>query len=180
MLSYVTVISILTGLFIHISPVQASVAVPDQLNLFVNEINLFNQNCQGFKCQSPYTVIELYRYSAQSDFGQLQFKSKKELMQIAYQQAQVWADTILEGDFVADGKTRLDEVQALYKNKKLIGYKITYSERAWDTAYCNYDGLHEDTLRGCTEGRIVESSFVSTDYAQAFYTMGTAATFVRP
>ncbi len=182
MLSYGIIISILAGLFINIAPVRADTGLvrPDKLNTFVSEINLLNLNCQGFNCKNPYSVIELYRHSAQADFDSLDLKSKNELLQVAYQQAQVWADTILEGDFFADGKTRLDEVQALYKNRDLMGYKITYSERAWDTANCAYDGINDETLKGCDEGRIRESSFVSTDYAQAFYTMSTAARFIRP
>lgn len=179
MLSYGIVISIIAGLFMQVSPARAALG-PGQTRNFINEVNLLNRNCQGLKCQYPYTVVVLYRYSPQADFGGLDMKSKNDLMRVAWEQAQIWADTILEGDFVADGKTRLDEVQALYKYKTLIGYKITYSERAWDTSNCSYDGLHDETLRGCTEGRITESSYVSTDYAYAFYTMDSGARFIRP
>lgn len=179
MLSYGIVISIIAGLFMQVSPARASMG-PGRTRNFVNEINFLNQSCQSFNCKSPYTVVALYRYSPRADFGGLDMKSKNDLMRVASEQAQIWADTILEGDFVADGKTRLDEVQGLYKHKTLIGYKITYSERAWDTAYCSYDGIHEETLRGCAEGRIVESSYVSTDYAYAFYTIDSGARFVRP
>lgn len=182
MFSYGIVISILAGLFIHLSPVRASAAVaePNERHLFVNEVKDVVTACKGFNCKTPYTIVELYRYSEQADFDSLNLKSKNELFKVAYQQAQVWADTILEGDFTADGKTRLDEVQALYKNKNLIGYRITYSERAWDTVNCSFDGLHEETLKDCDEGRISESSYVSTDYAQAFFTLETAARFIRP
>ena len=179
MLSYGIVISILIGLFMQVSHAEASMG-PGQTKNFVSEVNLLNQNCQRFNCKNPYTIVELYRRSVQADFDGLDMKSKHDLMRVAYEQAQIWADTILEGDFVADGKTRLDEVQALYKNKTLIGYKITYSERAWDTAYCSYDGIHNETLRGCTEGRIVEASYVTPDYAYAVYTMDSAARFIKP
>jgi hypothetical protein len=179
MLSYGIVISILIGLFMQVSHAEASMG-PGPTKNFVNEVDLLNQNCQGLKCKNPYTIVVLYRRSARADFGGLDMKSKYVLMRVAYEQAQIWGDTILEGDFVADGKTRLDEVQALYKNKTLIGYKITYSERAWFTADCSYDGIHKETLRGCTEGRILEASYVSTDFAYAFYTMDSGARFIRP
>jgi hypothetical protein len=80
---------------------------------------------------------------------------------VAKQQAKIWADTILEGDYSAAGDTRLDKVEAVFDRstgaEQLIAYRIVYSEKAWYTADC-------DPRRGkelCEEGRIEEASFVS-------------------
>ena len=99
------------------------------------------------------------------------------MQEIAFEQAQIWADTILEGDYVADGKTRIDRIFRLYKNNQFLAYMLTYSEKAWDTGTCAYDGLHVSTLQGCTEGRIVETSFVSPDFKEFFYNEKTYAKF---
>ena len=80
---------------------------------------------------------------------------------VAKKQAQIWADTILEGDYSSAGDTRLDKVEAVYEKvqdqEKLVAYRILYSEKAWYVADC-------DPRQGrdmCESGRIVEASFVS-------------------
>jgi outer membrane murein-binding lipoprotein Lpp len=79
---------------------------------------------------------------------------------IAREQALIWADTILEGDYQTDEKTQLDRVEALYKDGNFIGYRIEYSERAWDTSDCE-EANGRYVLSTCVEGRIREASFVS-------------------
>lgn len=66
----------------------------------------------------------------------------------AKDQAQIWADTILEGDYEAAGDTRLDLVQAIRRGDRLIAYRIQYSETAnspWG------------------RGRIVETAYVHSN-----------------
>lgn len=82
--------------------------------------------------------------------------------EIANDQAQIWGDTILEGDYEADGNTQLDSIEALIVNGQFVGYRVFYSERAWNTATCNYRGGGEG-LDQCQEGRIQEASFVSPE-----------------
>ncbi len=79
---------------------------------------------------------------------------------IAREQAVIWADTILEGDYQTDEKTQLDRVEALFNDGKFIGYRIEYSERAWDTSECEEQN-DRYVLSTCVEGRIREASFVS-------------------
>lgn len=80
---------------------------------------------------------------------------------VAKQQAKIWADTILEGDYSAAGDTRLDRVEAVLDQsageEKLVAYRILYSEKAWYTADCD-PRLGKEL---CEEGRIEEASFVS-------------------
>ena len=74
------------------------------------------------------------------------------LTAIAQDQATIWADTILEGAFEAEGNTALDRVEGILRGGRLVSYRITYSERAWTIGD---DGARE------REGRIEEASFVS-------------------
>ena len=86
------------------------------------------------------------------------------LQHVANEQAQIWGDTILEGDYQADGQTLLDHVEELKIDGDLVAFKITYSERSWDTSICTYPGNRDGSaLDQCQEGRIVESSFISPD-----------------
>lgn len=89
------------------------------------------------------------------------------LSQVAYDQAQIWADTILEGDYVAEGPTQLGQVYQYTLNGQVVAYHITYSEKAWDVSECAYDGLRSSSLTDCRAGRIVESSYVSADFIEA-------------
>ena len=82
-----------------------------------------------------------------------------QLEKIAHAQAQIWGDTILEGDYDAAGGTSLDQVEGVYMGGELIAYRITYSEKAWYTGSCDTEA--DPSRASCQEGRIVESTFVS-------------------
>lgn len=116
-------------------------------------------------CQTPYRNEVIYNH--RKEINRLTPESKEALKKISTEQAQIWGDTILEGDYVADGQTRLDNVFALLKNDQLVGYKILYSEKAWYIGDCEYDG-RDESLETCAKGRIVESTFVSPDM-QTFF-----------
>ncbi len=119
---------------------------------------------RGTQCRRPGITAEKVPYSLlQRIPGGLRTK----LQQLAYDQAQIWGDTILEGDFAADGNVQLDTVVIIRAQNRVIGYGIRYSERAWYIGDCLYNFKDPESLRTCREGRIVESSFVSTDLQEA-------------
>lgn len=76
---------------------------------------------------------------------------------IAEDQAQIWGDTILEGDYVAEMAVKLEGVETVQMNSAFVGYRVTYSSVAFETSNCNPDV----DVKACTPGRIVESSFVA-------------------
>ena len=112
--------------------------------------------------QSPYEISLIF--NREQSFW-LPKNIYQNLNSIALQQAQIWADTILEGDYHAAGQTQLDQVEGLYKNGLLVGYRIIYSEQAWDLNQCEYYQVPEENrekaLQACPQGRIFEASFVS-------------------
>ena len=71
-------------------------------------------------------------------------------------QAQVWADTILESDFIAENEVKVDLVETVQSGPVFLGYRVTYSSKAVDTSNC--DAARD--LASCSHGRIIESSFV--------------------
>ncbi len=129
---------------------------------FESTLQSFSHHCQEMQCQLPYKSNAIF---TRQEVAALTDPLYSTLNKVAFEQAQIWSDTILEGDYQAAGQTRLDQIYALYENDILIGYRITYSEQAWDTSSCDYyNGTgqsREDALRSCPEGRILESSFVS-------------------
>jgi hypothetical protein len=132
---------------------------------FEAEAVQFTSFCSDEKCVKPFEKKLIYNFVSSI---KIDVAFEKILFNIAKKQAQIWGDTILEGDFAAAGSTRLDRAYALFKNKQLFGYLITYSEKAWNTSNCSYDGINDATLSGCTEGRISESVYVSADYTDYF------------
>jgi len=119
-------------------------------------------NCDQ-RCQQGVVVD----YFQAKDLFRLPSQVYRNLQKVAYDQAQIWGDTILEGDYAADGKTELVQVMVIKQNAKVVGYAITYSERAWYTGHCAYISQNPSTLATCEEGRIHETSFVSADLHDA-------------
>lgn len=117
-----------------------------------------DQRCQ----QGVY--VEFYKAQ---DFHRLPSKVFEKLQAVAFDQSQIWGDTILEGDYVANGKTDLDEVMIIKQNGKMVGFAITYSEQAWYVGNCTYVHRNPQSLGTCSQGRISERSFVTSDLAEA-------------
>jgi hypothetical protein len=144
---------LLIALLMVVSPL-AQAAAPNQMEL----LNQFD-NCSSNNTCESYTDKELLSW----DKDNIEPTLRKNLLAIAEDQARIWGDTILEGDYIADGKTELNYVTAIYYQKSLIGYQIGYSQKAYYTGSCDYDYENEATLEECTEGSIAESLLVTAD-----------------
>lgn len=83
------------------------------------------------------------------------------LAAIADDQAQIWGDTILEGDYYAEEEVSLDKVEAILLDSVLIAYRITYSSVAFETSACEISVNRDPATCGCLPGRISESTFVA-------------------
>lgn len=143
---------------------------------FYNLIETYRKSCEG-GCHAPFNKKTTFDI-AEPASSEIPADVQARLLQVATDQAQVWGDTILEGDYHSDGETRLDKVSSLYENGQLIGYQITYSEGAWYTGECDFDG-NESSLQGCAPGRIKESSFVSPNFTDFFRDDDDYADFVE-
>jgi hypothetical protein len=117
-----------------------------------------NVNCQQGVTLDYYQAKDLYRLPQQL---------YKTLQKVAYDQAQIWGDTILEGDYAADGNVQIDNVIVIKQSARIVGYAITYSEKAWYTGRCTYVYHNKNSLGTCDEGRIYETSFVSDNLNEA-------------
>lgn len=132
---------------------------------FYNLIQNFRASC-ATDCKAPYKMKVIFDLAG--SVNETDENLRLQLLQVAIDQAQVWGDTILEGDYYSEGHTRLDSVAVLFQGEHLIGYRIVYSEKAWSIADCDFDGADERTLTNCSEGRIQEATFVSADFKNYF------------
>lgn len=83
--------------------------------------------------------------------------TRARLLEISRDQAQIWADTILGGDYLAEEEVVVDQIEFVRLGDQVVGYRVTYSSIAYETLDCNPEG----DLSLCVPGRIVESSYVS-------------------
>lgn len=83
--------------------------------------------------------------------------TRARLLEISKDQAQIWADTILGGDYLAEEDVVVDQIEFVRMGAQLVGYRVTYSSLAYETLDCNPEG----DVSLCVQGRIVESSYVS-------------------
>ncbi len=119
--------------------------------------------CLTLSCQKAQLNLKVL---STDEMKALASEVRSRLQQTAESMANIWADTILEGDYFADEPVALDRVEEFKSaNDKIIIYRITYSSRAWDTGTCEADPSEDrQSLESCDEGRIVESAFVSSDF----------------
>ena len=122
---------------------------------------LYFSHCDQL-CQNG-TTVDLYKGSNLSD---LPSTVTAKIQQVAFNQAQIWGDTILESEYAADDNTVVDQVLVIKKQGLVVGYAVSYSERGWFTGDCNYISGNLETLKSCQEGRIKERSFTNSDFSE--------------
>ena len=108
------------------------------------------------QCDTPFTIEEM-------DVRDIANKKLKKLKQKAWDRAQIWADTILEGDYIAFGNTELSQVRVFKFDGKVIAYHIRYYERAAETSSesCVYNEQRGYYEGRCVGGVIRESGYIS-------------------
>jgi len=91
---------------------------------------------------------------------------QSQLQTAAIELAQIWGDTILEGDYEAAEEVRIDQVERLYLSLAFVAYRISYSSEAFETS-------------SGSRGRIVESGFLSSDFKQISRDAAAFARFIE-
>lgn len=74
---------------------------------------------------------------------------------VAFDLAQIWGDTILEGDYEAEESIQLERIEVVHIRGELAGFRITYSAKAFD---------HANKISGL----IRESGFTTADGVKSF------------
>lgn len=125
---------------------------------FWDEVKRSQKICSNLECEaSPLKKITI----TTSQWRKIPLETRNHLRNIARSLVDdTWTDTILEGDYVIKGHTRIDDVYFLVKNNDQVGFWIKYSVRAWDTSTCAYDPFDNRDLKPCQEGRIYEAAIV--------------------
>lgn len=146
----------LIALLLALAPVSAFARTP-----YEDLIQLRQQvraSCRAV-CTNGYAIQVAY----QDGKGALNPAFVAKMQRTANDQAQIWGDTILEGDYEMTTQVRLDEISVITRAGTVVGYRITYSSGArspWGV------------------GRIRETSWVHTDLTTGLVEENEQATFV--
>lgn len=107
-------------------------------------------------------------------------KERTKLLKIGQEEANIWYDTILEGDYTLDSQAdlKLSSVEKLSAAKgEFVSYRIGISHAAFDTANCETEWAFENEdeaayreylVNNCTAGRIFSAIYVSPDFKHHF------------
>lgn len=146
------------------------------LSEFKNAIQNAQALCPNLQC--PRSEITLKQIN-NNDWTALPTETQKFLNEQAVERSSAWDDTILEGDYFTndDDVAALNSVAFLYQNNQLIGYRMTFAIRAWDTSTCPFDPENPQ-IADCQEGQIVDAAFVSLDLKEIFQDETSYAHFV--
>ena len=79
-----------------------------------------------------------------------------------------WPETVLHGKYVNSERFRIEEIQKLVVDSEHVGYRVTYSDKAWDVESCQYDPRNASSLQSCRSGRIKESAFIDLELQVIF------------
>lgn len=111
-------------------------------------------NCPGLSVQ--VTDLSITEYRALGTETRIQLKQLATLLA-----EDVWGDSILEGPYENLGRYKIDWIQKVLIDSEQAGFRVTYSDKAWDTETCDYNPEDRSTLDSCQSGRIVESAFIN-------------------
>lgn len=124
------------------------------------------KRCPRLNCpDSAVQVLQLSR----SELTALGKASRARMKTLVVELARnLWPDTILEGPYEHANIFRTDSIQKLLIHDRLAGYRVAYSDKAWDLDTCDYLPETPETLRSCDTGRIYEAAFLDKELREVF------------
>ena len=142
---------------------------------FQKQVLEAQRSCPRLNC--PTTSVQVIPYTS-SELRMIPRELRSQLKNLAINFAnEIWPDTILEGSYQSADHYRIDGLEKVLIKGEQVGYRITYSDKAWNTDTCNYDPLIPGSLADCQTGRITESAFISLDLQTTLRDEAAWATF---
>lgn len=107
-------------------------------------------------------------------------KERTQLLKAGQEEADIWPDTILEGEYALDSEANLElaSVEKVFTQKgAFVAYRVGIYHAAFDTGSCEtewdfeYDdeaAYREYLVKNCTAGHISSALYVSPDFKHHF------------
>jgi hypothetical protein len=137
---------------IAISTAQAAVSPLESQVLEAQKI------CPKLNCPDSSVLLVTMTSTEMKKLGK-DVREQMKMLVVEFARDQ-WPDTILEGPFEHANRFKIEKLQKLLIDDEHVGYRITYSDKAWDLDSCEYAPDKPESLKECKTGRIVESAFV--------------------
>lgn len=91
--------------------------------------------------------------------------------------AEAWPEAILQDELLNSNRIRIDKIEKLVIEGQHSGYRVSYSDKAWELNTCDYQPGDSSSLKDCKTGRIFESAFMALDFDHVFPDAQARATF---
>ena len=114
------------------------------------------------------------------NLAELTYVQRTQLVKAAQAEANIWHDTILEGEYTLDPDGSLELVsvaKVLTAKGEFVAYRIGFSHAAYDTGSCEteWDFENDDEaayknylVNNCPAGHISSAAYVSPDFKHHF------------
>lgn len=154
---------------------QSAAAFEAELKSLKRELRKVQKSCPRLDCEGLSLQVAPLSRSQVSALGT---ERRARLRQATKAMAlDLWPDTILEGPYHVQFRMRLDRIEFLLKNGEPVGYRLSFSDKAWNTERCGPDGS-EDNLKSCETGRVHDAGFVLNDLKTTLRDEGVNPTYV--
>ena len=142
---------------------------------FEMQVRSAQKSCPTLACSK--STLQLRKLTG-DELRRLSPATLKSLKEVGnYVSRTLWPDTILEGPFYVQFQIRVEKVERVIEKGSAIGWRVTYSDQAWNIDTCNFDERNMKTLEKCEAGRIFESAFADNNFSSVFRDDNAYATY---
>lgn len=143
---------------------QTEAAAEAELKSLKRELRKVQKTCPKLDCPGLSLRVEPLTSAQVRELGT---ERRARLRQVTKAMAlDLWPDTVLEGPYHVQFRMRLDRIEFLLKNGEQIGYRLSFSDKAWNTDDCRPSSSAasaEHELKDCETGRVHDAGFVLND-----------------
>lgn len=168
-----------TSLFLSVLflTAMAPLSFANASDVFQRRVEDVQTRCPRLNCPAENIWVVTFPASEQKKLTKDEKTTmKNEILQLV---GDMWPSSILQSTLKNSNRLRIDKIEKLVVEGKHAGYRVSYSDKAWELNTCQYDANNPDSLKDCKTGRIFESAFMSLDFAETFPDAQALATFHR-
>lgn len=164
MKTYALIIALILGTSAFVPSVHAETTATEDavLKSLKRELRKAQKSCPKLDCPTQNLQVDTLTSAQVRELG---VEKRARLRQVAKAMAlELWPDTVLEGPYHVQFRMRLDHIEFLLRGGERVGYRLTFSDKSWNTDDCRPKASRsENQLQSCETGRIHDAGFVLND-----------------
>ncbi|MBX3017319.1 MAG: hypothetical protein KF767_05475 [Bdellovibrionaceae bacterium] len=178
MTTYALIFALILGTSATLPAYAETTAADDVvLKTLKRELRKAQKSCPKLDCPSQsLQVVPL----TSAQVRELGTERRARLRQVTKAMAlDLWPDTVLEGPYQVQFRMRLDHIEFLTRNGEQIGYRLSFSDKAWNTDDCRPKTSNtQNQLKDCETGRVHDAGFVLNDLKTTTRDEGVNPTYI--